>query len=56
LNQICLHAESFEIAANRDIPRAQVAIAWVLQKVPVTASIVGATKTHHLEDAVAALS
>jgi 1-deoxyxylulose-5-phosphate synthase len=45
-----------EIAAKRDIPRAQVALAWVLQKEPVTAPIVGATKPHHLEDAVAALS
>lgn len=45
-----------EVAANRGIPRAQVALAWVLQKEPVTAPIVGATKPHHLEDAVAALS
>lgn len=45
-----------EIASTRGIPRAQVALAWVLQKEPVTAPIVGATKPHHLEDAVAALS
>ncbi|NGM84357.1 aldo/keto reductase [Paenibacillus sp. 7124] len=45
-----------EIAAKRGIPRAQVALAWVLQKEPVTAPIIGATKPHHLEDAVAALS
>ncbi|BCG57105.1 aldo/keto reductase [Paenibacillus sp. URB8-2] len=45
-----------EIAAKRDIPRAQVALAWVLQKEAVTAPIIGATKPHHLEDAVAALS
>jgi aryl-alcohol dehydrogenase-like predicted oxidoreductase len=45
-----------EVAANRGIPRAQVALAWVLQKEAVTAPIVGATKLHHLEDAVAALS
>lgn len=44
-----------DIARQRDIPRAQVALAWVLQKEPVTAPIVGATKIHHLEDAVAAL-
>ncbi len=44
-----------EVAAERDIPRAQVALAWVLQKEPVTAPIVGATKSLHLEDAVAAL-
>jgi aryl-alcohol dehydrogenase-like predicted oxidoreductase len=45
-----------EVAANRGIPRAQVALAWVLQKEPVSAPIVGATKMHHLDDAVAALS
>jgi 1-deoxyxylulose-5-phosphate synthase len=45
-----------EIAAARGVPRAQVALAWVLQKKPVTAPIVGATKLHHLDDAVAALS
>ncbi|KUO96433.1 aldo/keto reductase [Ferroacidibacillus organovorans] len=45
-----------EVAAKREIPRAQVALAWVLQKSAVTAPIVGATKMHHLADAVAALS
>lgn len=45
-----------EVAAKRGIPRAQVALAWVLQKEPVTAPIVGATKPNHLEDAVASLS
>jgi aryl-alcohol dehydrogenase-like predicted oxidoreductase len=45
-----------EVAAKRGISRAQVALAWVLQKEEVTAPIVGATKPHHLEDAVAALS
>lgn len=44
------------IAAQRGIPMAQVALAWVLQKSPVTAPIVGATKVSHLDDAVAALS
>ena len=38
------------------MPRAQVALAWVLQKSAITAPIVGATKAHHLDDAVAALS
>jgi Aldo/keto reductase family len=38
------------------VPRAQVALAWVLQKEPITAPIVGATKLHHLDDAVAALA
>ncbi|MGO8933004.1 MAG: aldo/keto reductase [Terracidiphilus sp.] len=45
-----------EIAEKRGIPRAQVALAWLLSKPGVTAPIVGATKTNHLEDAVAALS
>jgi aryl-alcohol dehydrogenase-like predicted oxidoreductase len=37
-------------------PNAQVALAWMLSKPVITAPIVGATKPHHLEDAVAALS
>lgn len=45
-----------DIANKHDVPRARIALAWVLQKSPVTAPIVGATKMHHLEDAVAALS
>ena len=45
-----------QIATKRGVPRAQVALAWVLQKKPVTAPIVGATKLHHLNDAGAALS
>jgi aryl-alcohol dehydrogenase (NADP+) len=44
-----------EIAAERGIPRAQVALAWVAQQPGVTAPIVGATKAHHLDDALAAL-
>ncbi len=45
-----------EIAEKRGIPRAQVALAWLLAKPGVTSPIVGANKPHHLEDAVAALS
>ncbi|MGG3466834.1 aldo/keto reductase [Neobacillus pocheonensis] len=45
-----------EVAEKRGVPRAQIALAWVLQKEPVSAPIIGATKMHHLEDAVAALS
>jgi aryl-alcohol dehydrogenase-like predicted oxidoreductase len=45
-----------EIAEKRGVPRAQVALAWLLSKPAVTAPIVGATKPHHLVDAVAALS
>jgi 1-deoxyxylulose-5-phosphate synthase len=44
-----------EIAAARGVPRAQVALAWVLQQPGISAPIVGATKTAHLDDAVAAL-
>ncbi|SHN39810.1 aldo/keto reductase [Cryptosporangium aurantiacum] len=43
------------VAGARDVPMAQVALAWVLQNPVVTAPIVGATKQHHLTDAVAAL-
>ena len=43
------------IADARGVPMAQVALAWVLQNPVVTAPIVGATKPHHLDDAVAAL-
>ena len=43
-----------EIAKVREIPRAQIALAWLLHKPAVTAPIVGATKLHHLEEAAAA--
>jgi 1-deoxyxylulose-5-phosphate synthase len=45
-----------EIAAARGVPRAQIALAWLLSKSVVKSPIIGATKPHHLEDAVAALS
>src|SRR5580704_4557422 len=44
-----------EVAAAHKVPRAQVALAWMLNKPYVTSPIVGATKPHHLEDAMAAL-
>ncbi|MEM7284708.1 MAG: aldo/keto reductase [Actinomycetota bacterium] len=44
-----------EIADNRGISRAQVALAWMLSKPYVTSPIIGATKMHHLTDAVAAV-
>ena len=44
-----------QIAEARGIPRSQVALAWLLQKDPVVAPLVGATKERHLTDAVAAL-
>jgi aryl-alcohol dehydrogenase-like predicted oxidoreductase len=43
------------IADERDVPRARVALAWLLSRPTVTAPIVGATRPHHLDDAVAAL-
>ena len=44
-----------EVAADRGVPPAQVALAWLLHKPGVTAPIVGATKLAHLEDALAAV-
>jgi len=43
-----------EVAAARDVPPAQVALAWLLSKPGVTAPIVGSTKKEHLKDALAA--
>jgi aryl-alcohol dehydrogenase-like predicted oxidoreductase len=43
------------IAEARGVPMAQVALAWVLRNPVVAAPLVGATKPHHLADAVAAL-
>jgi aryl-alcohol dehydrogenase (NADP+) len=45
-----------EIAIERGVPRAQIALAWVASAPGITAPIVGATKPHHLEDAVNALT
>jgi len=45
-----------EVSKRDDLPRAQIALAWLLAKPGVTSPIVGATKANHLEDAVAALS
>ncbi len=44
-----------ELAGKHGTPRADIALAWLLQKEPVTAPIIGATKIAHLEDAVGAL-
>ncbi len=43
-----------EVAGERGLPPAQLALAWLLHKPGVTAPIVGATKLSHLEDAIAA--
>ena len=44
-----------EIARARELPHAQIALAWLSKKDGVTAPIIGATKMQHLEDAVAAV-
>ncbi|MEY9890930.1 aryl-alcohol dehydrogenase-like predicted oxidoreductase [Catenulispora sp. MAP12-49] len=44
------------IAAARSVPPAQVSLAWLLSRPGVTAPIFGATKPHHIDDAVAALA
>ena len=44
------------IAKARSLPPAQIALAWVLSKPGVSAPVIGATKPHHIEDAVKALS
>ena len=43
------------VADARGLPQAQIALAWMLAQPAITAPIVGATKPHHLPDAVAAL-
>ncbi len=43
-----------EVATERGVPMAQVALAWLLHKPGVTAPIVGATKAEHVDDALAA--
>jgi len=45
-----------QIAKNRGVSNAQVALAWVLQQPGITSPIIGASKEHHLQDAIAALS
>ena len=44
-----------EIAQERGLPAAQIALAWMLSKPVITSPIVGASKPGHLEDAVAAV-
>jgi 1-deoxyxylulose-5-phosphate synthase len=45
-----------QVAGARGVSNAQVALAWVLHQPGVTAPIVGASKPHHLDDALAALA
>ncbi|HEV7746565.1 MAG TPA: aldo/keto reductase [Pyrinomonadaceae bacterium] len=44
------------VASQRGVSRAQVALAWLLHQTFITAPIVGASKPHHLDDAVAAVA
>jgi len=44
-----------DLAAERDVPQARIALAWLLAKPGVCAPIIGATKAHHVPDALAAL-
>ena len=44
-----------KVAEARGVPRAQVALAWVMSRPGVAAPIVGATRLEHLTDAVAAV-
>jgi len=44
-----------EVAKARGVARAQIALAWLLAKPVITAPIVGATKLHHLDDAIASV-
>ena len=45
-----------EVAGKRGVPRAHIALAWLLHKEPVVAPVIGATKISHLESAVESLS
>ncbi|MGI8889822.1 MAG: aldo/keto reductase [Chthoniobacterales bacterium] len=45
-----------KLAQEKEVPPAQLALAWMLHQSVVTAPIIGASKPHHLDDAVAALS
>ncbi|MEV4397710.1 aldo/keto reductase [Nonomuraea sp. NPDC049607] len=44
-----------QVAAERELPPAQIALAWLLNRPGITAPIVGATKDRHVDDAVAAV-
>jgi len=44
------------VAAARAVPRAQIALAWLLQKAPIAAPIIGASRPNHLPEAAAAVA
>lgn len=43
------------IARARGVPNMQIALAWVLKNPVITSPIIGTSKSHHLDDALAAL-
>ena len=45
-----------QVAEGRGVPRAQIALAWLLSKPVITAPIVGATRLQHLDDAIASVN
>ncbi|MGW4979535.1 aldo/keto reductase [Streptomyces mirabilis] len=45
-----------QLAEARGVPMAQIALAWVLRNPLISAPVVGATKPHHLQQAVDALA
>lgn len=45
-----------EVAGERNLPPAQIALAWMLRKQEIASPIIGATKPRHLDDAIAAVS
>lgn len=55
-NDFAIAERVTEVAQQRGIPNAQIALAWLLNNPVITAPIIGASKPGHLEDAVAALS
>lgn len=55
-NDALVHAALAQVAAQRGVALAAVALAWMLQKPGVTAPIIGASKPGHFDDAVAALA
>jgi 1-deoxyxylulose-5-phosphate synthase len=45
-----------KVAGERDVSRAQIALAWLRRNVVVVAPIIGASKTSHIDDAIASLA
>jgi 1-deoxyxylulose-5-phosphate synthase len=49
-------AQTVDLARQRDVPAAKVALAWLLHNPAVTAPVIGVTRTSHIDDAAAATS